>query len=144
MCIRDRVNIKHTANSIRTHGAGIMSTAVNYTYQYLCSKLHLFSQFLYDEQVKSRLLKEVLFFKEQQSNTKYPYDRADRFARGMRKLGIKEDGSTYLDQFRVLITHTGNALGYVRLIRSGGLRYFSNAVSFVPNLKHIVNFESLY
>lgn len=137
------INIKHTANSIRTHGAGIMSTAVNYTYQFLCSKIKLFSQFLYNEQVKSRLLKEVTFFKEQnQPNFKYPYERGERFLRGISKLGIKDDGIT-LDQFRLQISHIGNALGYIRLIRSGGLRYFSNAINFVPNLKHIIDFESL-
>lgn len=137
------INIKHTTNSIRTHGAGIMSTAVNYTYQFLCSKLHVFSQFLYDEQVKSRLLKDISFFNEQQSNVKFPYDRAERFNRGIRKLGVNAEGLTCLDQFRVLISHIGNALGYVRLIRSGGLRYFSNACSFIPNLKQIVDFDSL-
>ncbi|XP_065203313.1 WASH complex subunit 4 [Planococcus citri] len=138
------INIKHTTNSIRTHGAGIMSTAVNYTYQFLCSKLRVFSQFLYDEQVKSRLLKDISFFNEQSSsNVKFPYDRAERFNRGIRKLGINAEGQTCLDQFRQLISQIGNALGYVRLIRSGGLRYFSNACSFIPNLKEIVDFQEL-
>ena len=27
------ISIRHVANSIRTHGAGIMNTAVNFTYQ---------------------------------------------------------------------------------------------------------------
>ena len=37
--------------------------------------------------------------------------------------GVTEDGRTYLDQFRQLVTEIGNALGYVRMVwgtRSGG------------------------
>lgn len=51
------------------------------------------------------------------------------------------DGLSYLDQFRQLITHIGNALGYVRLIRSGGLHASSNAVSFLPNIDSSIPFE---
>ncbi|XKL60625.1 hypothetical protein PGB90_007682 [Kerria lacca] len=137
------INIQHTANSIRTHGAGIMSTAVNYTYQFLRSKLNIFSQFLYDEQIKSRLLKEVVYFEEQKSNAKYSFEKAEKFYKSIRKLNTKGEVLTYIDQFRILITHVGNAMGYVRLIRSGGLRYFSNAIGFLPKLKGIADFEKL-
>ncbi len=138
------INIQHTTNSICTHGAGIMSTAVNYTYQFLCTKLNHFSQFLYDEQIKSRLLKEEKLVNEQLScNAKYPFERAERFHKSIRKLGVKGDGTTYIDQFRTLITQMGNALGYVRLIRSGGLRFFSNAIAFVPNLKGVIDLQPL-
>ena len=57
-------NIRHVANSIRTHGIGIMNTAVNFTYQYLRQKFFMFSQFLFDEHIKSRLMKDIKFFKE--------------------------------------------------------------------------------
>ena len=40
--------------------------------------------------------------------------------------------SSYLDQFRLLITHIGNALGLVRLVRSGGRLNAAAAVRFVP------------
>jgi hypothetical protein len=42
------------AHSIRTHGAGIMNTTVNYTYQFLAGKLKILSQFLFDDHIKSR------------------------------------------------------------------------------------------
>lgn len=32
-------------------------------------------------------------------------------------------------------------MGYIRMIRSGGLRCCSNAIRFVPDLDDIVNFE---
>jgi WASH complex subunit 7 len=32
-------------------------------------------------------------------------------------------------------------MGYVRMIRSGGLNFCSNAIRFVPDLDDIINFE---
>jgi WASH complex subunit 7 len=37
---------------------------VNFTYQYLRQKFYMFSQFLFDEHIKSRLMKDIKFFKE--------------------------------------------------------------------------------
>uniref|UniRef100_A0A3B3TAL3 WASH complex subunit 4 n=1 Tax=Paramormyrops kingsleyae TaxID=1676925 RepID=A0A3B3TAL3_9TELE len=139
------INIRHIANSIRTHGTGIMNTTVNFTYQFLRKKFYIFSQFMYDEHIKSRLIKDMRFFREtkDQSDQKYPFERAEKFNRGIRKLGITPDGMSYLDQFRQLISQIGNAMGYVRMIRSGGLHCCSNAIRFVPDLEDIVNFEEL-
>lgn len=137
------IGIRHIANSIRTHGTGIMSTTVNFVYQFLRVKLHTFSQFLFDEHIKSRLMRDIRFVKVQRENgaTPYTYERAERFQKGIRKLGMTPNGLSYLDQFRQLITQIGNALGYVRLIRSGGLHASSNAISFLPNINSSVPFE---
>ncbi|XP_078530725.1 WASH complex subunit 4 isoform X1 [Lissotriton helveticus] len=139
------INIRHIANSIRTHGTGIMSTTVNFTYQFLRKKFYIFSQFMYDEHIKSRLIKDIRYFRENkdQNDQKYPFERAEKFNRGIRKLGISPDGQSYLDQFRQLISQIGNAMGYVRMIRSGGLHCCSNAIRFVPDLEDIVNYEEL-
>ncbi|XP_062989484.1 WASH complex subunit 4 isoform X2 [Elgaria multicarinata webbii] len=139
------INIRHIANSIRTHGTGIMNTTVNFTYQFLRKKFYIFSQFMYDEHIKSRLIKDIRFFREvkDQNDHKYPFERAEKFNRGIRKLGISPDGQSYLDQFRQLISQIGNAMGYVRMIRSGGLHCCSSAIRFVPDLEDIVNFEEL-
>ncbi|KFW84329.1 WASH complex subunit 7, partial [Manacus vitellinus] len=126
------INIRHIANSIRTHGTGIMNTTVNFTYQFLRKKFYIFSQFMYDEHIKSRLIKDIRFFREvkDQNDHKYPFERADKFNRGIRKLGITPDGQSYLDQFRQLISQIGNAMGYVRMIRSGGLHCCSSAIRY--------------
>ncbi|KAK7813734.1 hypothetical protein U0070_001440, partial [Myodes glareolus] len=139
------INIRHIANSIRTHGTGIMNTTVNFTYQFLKKKFYIFSQFMYDEHIKSRLIKDIRFFREikDQNDHKYPFDRAEKFNRGIRKLGITPEGQSYLDQFRQLISQIGNAMGYIRMIRSGGLHCSSNAIRFVPDLEDIVSFEEL-
>lgn len=78
-------------------------------------------------------LQDIRFFKETkaQSDQKYPFERTEKFNKGIRKLGLTPDGYTYLDQFRVLISQIGNAMGYVRMIRSGGLHCCSNAIRFV-------------
>ncbi|XP_063238126.1 WASH complex subunit 4 isoform X2 [Bacillus rossius redtenbacheri] len=139
------INIRHVANSIRTHGIGIMNTTVNFTYQYLRKQFFIFSQFMFDEHIKSRLIKDLRFFRENkvQLDQKYSYERAEKFNRGIRKLGLTADGKSYLDQFRMLISHIGNAMGYVRMIRSGGLHCCSDAISFVPDLDDIPSFKDL-
>lgn len=62
----------------------------------------------------------------------YPYDRAERVARDIKRLGTTKGGVTYLDKFRQLITHIGNALGYVRMIRSASLKDNANLVKYLP------------
>ncbi|XP_047508769.1 WASH complex subunit 4 [Pieris napi] len=127
------INIKHIANSIRTHGTGIMNTTVNFTYQFLKNKFYTFSQFMYDEQIKSRLIKDLRHFKEAcgEHGNMYPYKNADRFNKGIKVLGLAEDGQSYLDLFRDLITQIGNAMGYVRMIRSGGRHCCADATAFL-------------
>ena len=71
----------------------------------------------------------------------YPYERALKFVKDIRKLGVV-DGRTFLDQFRILITEIGNALGYVRMVRSAGMYFCSEAVRFLPDLDQIINFEA--
>lgn len=130
------INIKHIANSIRTHGTGIMNTTVNFTYQFLKKKFYTFSQFMYDEHIKSRLIKDLRNFKENAdiNENMYPYSYAEKFNKGIRILGLNEDGHSYLDLFRDLISQIGNAMGYVRMVRSGGRHCCSDATMFLPTL----------
>eukprot|EP01083_Nonionella_stella_P277002 941676_1 len=139
------INIEHVANSIRTHGTGIMNTTINFVYQFLAKKFNIFSEFLYDDHIKSRLMNEFRFFSEKKDeiDNRFPFDRADKFTRSIRKLGVSEAGLSYLDQFRRLITEIGNALGYTRMVRSGGLRHCSRAIKFVPDLDNISSFRKL-
>jgi len=41
-----------------------MNTTVNVTYQFLTKKFVTFTQFLYDDHIKSRLIKDVRFYRE--------------------------------------------------------------------------------
>ena len=136
--------IRHVANSIQTHGFGIINTTVNFTYQFLRKKFYIFSQFLYEEHIKSRLIKDLRYFRESKA-TKFPFERAEKLVKGIRKLGLTSDGLSYLDQFRQLISQIGNVLGFVRMLRSGALHCSSNSVNFVPELDDLseVSFSNM-
>lgn len=43
----------------------------------------------------------------------YPYERAKKFNQSIRKLGITDEGLSYLDLFRRLISHIGKSLLHV-------------------------------
>lgn len=139
------INIRHIANSIRTHGTGIMNTTVNFTYQFLKKKFFTFSQFMYDEHIKSRLIKDLRNFKESvgANDNMYPYKNAEKFNKGIKMLGVADDGQSYLDLFRDLISQVGNAMGYVRMIRSGGRHCCSDATVFLPSLEINKTFHDL-
>ena len=95
---------------------------------------------MYDEHIKSRLIKDWRYFKENHLQTdqkvteldytsltiimafqipthdsewkyflalQYPFERAEKFNRGIRKLGLTPDGQSYLDQFRQLVSQIG-------------------------------------
>ncbi|XP_034118767.1 LOW QUALITY PROTEIN: WASH complex subunit 4 [Drosophila albomicans] len=118
----DIIGTRHVANSVQTHGTGIINTTVNFIYQFLRQKFYTFSTFLHDEHIKSRLLKEFRYHadhKHVKPYQSYPYERAESFIKKIRKLGVSQNGETYMDLFRKVITQVGNAVGYVRLLQSG-------------------------
>jgi WASH complex subunit 7 len=139
------IKIQSIAASIRQHGLGVLNTTVNFTYQFLAQKFHIFSQFLFDDYIRAHLSREHRWFKkhknEEDVNNMYPYDRALKLVRDIRKLGVNEQGKTFLDQFRILITEIGNALGYVRMVRSASMYYCSEAVKFLPEVDDAFQFE---
>ncbi len=139
------IKIQSIAASIRQHGLGVLNTTVNFTYQFLSTKFKIFSQFLFDDYIRAHLSREHRWFKkhknEPQINNMYPYERALKFTKEIRKLGVNDAGKSFLDQFRILITEIGNALGYVRMVRSASMYYCSEAVKFLPEFEDILSFE---
>jgi WASH complex subunit 7 len=82
-------------------------------------------------------MKDLKYFRDNKErlNQNYSYERAEAFSRGIRKLGLSPTGESYLDLFRTLISHIGNAMGYVRMIRSGGFHSCSEACVYLPTLE---------
>ncbi|KAF0974433.1 hypothetical protein FDP41_006465 [Naegleria fowleri] len=81
------LHIKHIANSIRTHGTGIMNTTINFVFRFLGKKLYIFSQFLFDDHIKSRLLKDIRFYKDEalkSLDNKFPLKSAKSSSRTLR------------------------------------------------------------
>ncbi|XP_055624990.1 WASH complex subunit 4 [Toxorhynchites rutilus septentrionalis] len=138
------VNIEHIANSLRRHGSGIINTTVNYTFQFLRQKFFAFSHFLYDEQIKARLTSDAKYFLENADalNQTYDYNRAHQFNRKIKNLGLSDTGETYMDLFRKLISHIGNAIGYIRMIRSGALHECTEAKVYLPIIDEELNFAN--
>lgn len=60
-------------SSPRGPDTGLVSQQVNFTYQFLRRKFHVFSQFLYDEQIKSRLLKDRQLWREVSNYVMIPH-----------------------------------------------------------------------
>jgi len=83
-------------------------------------------------------MKDARFLRDLGSDPTYPYERAEKFHRGIRKLGLN-NGLSYLDQFRLLVTQLGNALGYVRMLRSGSIHCSAQSCAPVPDLAELVN-----
>ena len=131
--------------SIKTHGIGVMGTVIDTFYKFLIKKLNIFSEFLYDEFIHNPLLQEQRFYRKNKEGLRnqYPYDRAERVARDIKRLGTTKGGVTYLDKFRTLITHIGNALGYVRMIRSASLKDNANLAKYLPTILDNIKFEDV-
>ncbi|CAG5126289.1 unnamed protein product, partial [Candidula unifasciata] len=136
------INIRHVANSIRTHGIGIMNTTVNFTFQFLRKKFFIFSQFMYDEHIKSRLIKDWKFFRENHLQTDQKRSKLVGYSlKAVRDIGLTNKEVKHINKAVRAVGYISNAMGYVRMIRSGGLHCCSNAIRFIPDLEDIINFE---
>ena len=80
-------------------------------------------------------MKDLRYFRQERASlgNRYPFARAERFNRDVRRLGVSADGLTVLDRFRILITEIGNAMGYVRMVRAGGQHFCVEAMAHVPD-----------
>ena len=129
--------------SIKTHGIGVMGTVINEFYKFLVKKLNIFNEFLHDELIHNPLMQEQRYYRKNKEKLehKYPYEKAEQMARNIKTLGTTKGGVSYLDKFRQLITHIGNALGYVRMIRSASLKDNANLIKYIPEFVEKIKFE---
>ena len=65
---------------------------------------------------------------------RYPYESAAALHKEIRTLGDRQASVTVVDQFRLLITEIGNAMGYVRMVRAGGVHYTGETAQCLPDL----------
>lgn len=132
------IGINNIANSLSTHGFGVINTTINFVYQFMRKKLSIFSQVIYDERIKSRLAREIKFLRESvasdKNNEVYSFDRALSLHDYVKNLESFEGNQTLMDKIRSLISTIGNALGYIRMIKSGIGHVNSNSVSFITSL----------
>jgi len=130
------IGIKNIANPLSTHGFGIINTTINFVYQFLRKKLSIFSQVIYDEKIKSRLSREMKILRENiaidKNSEVYSFVRAHALHDYIKNLESFEGNQTLMDKIRSLISSIGNALGYIRMIKSGINHVNSNSISFIP------------
>lgn len=81
---------------------GILGTVVNTFFKFLVKKLNILSEFLFDEFIHNPLLQEQRYFlkHKEKLNGRYPYERAEKISKLIKKLGTLKGGLTYLDKFR--------------------------------------------
>lgn len=63
--------------------------------------------------------------------------------KNIKRLGTTGKGVSYLDRFRQLITGIGNALGYVRMIRSASLKDNAALLKYIPDIVNNIKFEDV-
>jgi len=124
------VGISQMLQSLRTHGFGFLNSAVNSIYKYKIKLISMVSEFMHDEYINSPLLVEAREFKRDPSD-RYSFKKARNMGKIFKGLGNVE-GKSYLDKFREVITMIGNALGYVRLIRTAAIKDSSNMIKYIP------------
>lgn len=139
------IGVNQMYYSIKTHGIGVMGTVINTFYQFLVKKLNVFNEFLFDDFIRQPLMQEDRYWKKKKNKlgNMYPYERAEQMNRAIKRLGTTGKGVTYLDRFRQLITGIGNALGYVRMIRSASLKDNANFMKYIPEIVQKIKFEDV-
>jgi len=138
------VNVQSITASIRQHGAGMLNTTVNFAYQFLSKYLRILSRSLQDENIKSYLSRERRWFKKNRKTLKgrYPFEHAEKFTKEVQKWGMIDKNTSFLDKLREHVGQMGNALGYVRMVRTAGMNQSSSAAQFLPDLDRIIDFEA--
>ncbi|KAL0233620.1 hypothetical protein PCE1_002133 [Barthelona sp. PCE] len=113
------LTLNHISNSVRVHGVGVLNSTVNFIYShFLIRKLRVLGQFLMDDYVRSRLMREM---KDYDTTEPYEYGKAEKVIKDIRGLDTSLEGRNPIDRLMDLVTAIGNALGFVRMLHVGGL-----------------------
>jgi WASH complex subunit 7 len=88
--------------SIKTHGIGVMKIVIETFYKFLVKRLNVFNEFLYDEFIHNPLMQEQRFYRKNKNKLEnlYPYERAEKLSRDIKRLGLTKAGISYIDKFR--------------------------------------------
>ncbi|CAE7947180.1 WASHC4 [Symbiodinium sp. KB8] len=144
------VTVDSIRGSVMQHGTGMLNTTVNFAFQFLSRRCFpKIIAFLSDEHVNAILSKRRRAFQRDSKSLdgRFPYESAKEMQSEFGKFGVTRevqcDGQTCLDAFRRVVTEVGNALGYVRMVRTAGMRQSATAVQFLPTVRDgdIISFE---
>jgi WASH complex subunit 7 len=139
------IGVQQILNSLYTHGTGIVNTIVNKTYQFLAQRLKTITQFIMDEYIKSSLMLEKRYWldNKEKINNKFPYERAENLCNDIKNLLKTKDELTFMDKLRNFISQIGNALGFIRVIRTALLEYNAQNLKFFANNSNLDEVQKL-
>jgi WASH complex subunit 7 len=129
------IGVQQIMNSLYTHGIGIINTLVNVTYHFLAQRIKIITQFLMDEYIKSSIMLEKRHWIEhkEELGNKFSYDRAEKLLNDIKNISKGKDELTLVDKLRNIIKQMGNALGFIRTIRTALMEYNSQNLKFFGN-----------
>ncbi|KAL7551063.1 hypothetical protein ACHAWF_014264 [Thalassiosira exigua] len=128
------LDIKCVAASLKQHGVGVVSSAVNVCYKLLAKTFQSFTRLFANDKLKSLLSRELRWFNNEkgEGNSIYSFVRASDFAQEVKKLDASS-GNNGLDECRIIITEMGNCISLVRVIRAAKRRVLSDEMPFLPS-----------
>jgi len=135
------IGVQQILNSLCTHGIGIVNTIVNKTYQFLVQRIKIITQFIMDEYIKSSLMLEKRYWADykEKNNNMYPFSKAESVCNDIKNLLKTKDETTLIDKLRIFISHVGNALAFIRTIRTALKEFNSqNLKLFNHNPSHFL------
>jgi WASH complex subunit 7 len=126
------IGVQQIMNSLYTHGIGIINTLVNVSYHFLAQRIKIITQFLMDEFIKSSLMLEKRYWLDHKEDlgNRFSYDRAEKLLNDIKNLSKGKDELTLIDKLRNIIAQMGNALGFIRTIRTALMEYNSQNLKF--------------
>ena len=138
-------NTNHVINSLRTHGLGTIHTIVNNTYRLLSLKFEVLTSLMKDDYMVSRLMSYRKWYKQhgEAIDQLFPYDKAMEYAKYIKQLGRDKNGETFLDKFRKLVTHIGNAVGVIRMVKAAVLNIAWTSCQLLPRSSPHPSFHHL-
>ena len=135
----------HVVNSLRTHGLGTIHTVINNTYRLLSLKFEVLTSLMKDDYMVSKLMSYRKWYKQhgEAIDQLFPYDKAVEYAKSIKQLGRDKNGETFLDKFRKLVTHIGNAVGIIRMVKGAVLNIAWTSCQLLPRTSPHANFQQL-
>jgi WASH complex subunit 7 len=139
------IGVQQILNSLYTHGIGIANTIVNKTYQFLVQRLKTITQFIMDEYIKSSVMLEKRYWLDykEKINNKYPYERAENLCNDIKNIMKTKEELTLVDKLRNFISQIGNALGFIKVIRTALMEFNGQNLKFFANQKNFEEMQNL-
>jgi WASH complex subunit 7 len=134
------IGMQQILNSLNTHGIGIVNSIVNKIYHFTINRLKSISNVINDEYIKSSLIMEKRYWLENKEDLQnfYPYERAEHIMNDIKQYG-KTGNTNIIDQLKNCISHVGNALGYVRTLKSALKEFQSQSLKYFSTNPSVLN-----